>query len=81
MLVIPEDAVYAYYLKYEIKHQPKKELKKDEDIRIYTVILGDTLKSISRRYAVSISKIKALNMLKEDYLMLGQKLLVPQNTK
>ena len=44
---------------------------------VYTVASGDTLYSISKRYNVSVDSIKALNNLKSNLLMVGQRLQIP----
>ena len=44
---------------------------------VYTVVSGDTLYSISKRYNVSVDSIKALNNLKSNLLMVGQRLQIP----
>ena len=44
---------------------------------VYTVVSGDTLYSISKRYNVSVDSIKALNNLKSNLLVIGQRLQIP----
>jgi LysM repeat protein len=44
---------------------------------VYTVVSGDTLYSISKRYNVNVDSIKALNNLKSNLLMVGQRLQIP----
>lgn len=42
----------------------------------YTVVSGDTLTSIARKYSTSVSAIKSLNNLKTDLIFANQKLVV-----
>ena len=44
---------------------------------VYTVVSGDTLYSISKRYNVSVDSIKSLNNLKSNLLVIGQRLQIP----
>ncbi len=50
-------------LSWRASHQPS-----------YTVKKGDTLGAISRRFRISIAKLKKLNQLKSSKIMIGQKL-------
>ncbi len=43
----------------------------------YTVVSGDTLLAIAKRYITTVSSIKALNNLTSDTIYVGQKLIVP----
>ncbi|WP_162143714.1 lytic transglycosylase [Hellea balneolensis] len=43
----------------------------------HTVVKGDTLYNISRRYAVSVSDLKSVNGLSDNIISLGQLLTVP----
>jgi flagellum-specific peptidoglycan hydrolase FlgJ len=43
----------------------------------YTVVQGDTLYSLARRYGTTVSAIKNLNKMTTDRLDLGQELLIP----
>jgi LysM repeat protein len=45
----------------------------------YTVIKGDTLYSISKRYKVSVEDIKSINNLSSNLLSIGQTLKIPEN--
>lgn len=48
----------------------------------YTVQRGDTLYSIARRYGVSVSTLASVNHLSNpDYIVVGQKLLIPSDGK
>lgn len=46
----------------------------------HTVIKGDTLYNISKRYAVSVSDLKAANALTDNIISLGQLLTIPGST-
>lgn len=48
----------------------------DNDELIYTVKVGDTLYSISKRYGVSVENIKKNNNLTSNNLYIGQKLII-----
>ncbi len=43
----------------------------------YTVVRGDTLSDIARKYRVSVAQLRALNNLKNNTIRIGQKLIVP----
>lgn len=45
--------------------------------RYHTVTKGDTLFAISRRYGVSVSRIKSTNGLSSDLIRIGQTLRIP----
>lgn len=45
--------------------------------KIYTVVAGDTLYGISKRYQVGIDQIKGQNGFNTDRILIGQKLLIP----
>ncbi|QQL51598.1 glucosaminidase domain-containing protein [Mucilaginibacter ginkgonis] len=44
--------------------------------KVYTVVAGDTLYNISRRFGVTIDQLKALNNMTDNNIKLGQKLVV-----
>jgi LysM repeat protein len=44
---------------------------------IYTVVGGDTLYSIARRYGTTVDAIQAVNDLSSNYIYVGQPLLIP----
>ena len=46
--------------------------------QIYTVRRGDSLSSISRKFGCSVSTLRSFNGLKNDRIIVGQKLKVPQ---
>lgn len=64
--------------------QPKPQLQpiiksSSETIAEHTVQAGETLFSISRKYNVSVEKLKSLNGLKDNSLALGQKLKINES--
>jgi LysM repeat protein len=44
--------------------------------KIYVVLQGDTLYSISRRFGLTVDDVKALNNLADNHIKIGQKLIV-----
>ena len=50
----------------------------EETGEYYTVVAGDNLYSIARRYGLTVSELKTLNNLTSDLLSIGQKLLVKE---
>jgi LysM repeat protein len=44
--------------------------------KIYVVLQGDTLYSISRRFGLTVDDIKTLNNLPDNHIKIGQKLIV-----
>ncbi|MGZ3776795.1 MAG: glucosaminidase domain-containing protein [Mucilaginibacter sp.] len=44
--------------------------------KIYVVLQGDTLYSISRRFGLTVDDLKALNSLPDNHIKIGQKLIV-----
>lgn len=52
-----------------------------EEYEVYIVEKGATLSVISRVYGVSVSEIKRANKMKNDFLKIGQKILIPVKKK
>jgi LysM repeat protein len=50
---------------------------KDQRVKIYTVKPGDSLGGIAMKYNTTITKIKKVNSLKSDKIIVGQKLKMP----
>lgn len=48
---------------------------------VYTVMRGDTLYSIARRYGTTVETIKALNNISGNIIYIGQLLRIPQSVK
>ncbi len=44
----------------------------------HTVAKGDTLSAIARRHGVTVAELKAANGLRNDFIQLGQKLIIPK---
>lgn len=44
--------------------------------KLYTVVTGDTLYSISRRFGLTVEELKALNSIGDNNIKIGQKLVV-----
>ena len=49
------------------------------DYDIYTVVSGDNLYQLATKFNTTVDKLKDINNLKTDSLMVGQKLLVPKS--
>jgi flagellum-specific peptidoglycan hydrolase FlgJ len=54
----------------------KKEIVYNDDVSKYTVIKGDTLYSISKKFNISIEELKKKNNLADNALSLGQNIIV-----
>ena len=65
---------YELY-RYDTKNKINKTQFKFDEIT-YTVIKGDTLYSISKRYNISVEAIKSVNKLSSNKLEIGQKLKI-----
>ncbi len=52
----------------------------EENSGYYTVVAGDNLYTIARRYGLTVSELKSLNNLTSDILSIGQKLQVKEGT-
>lgn len=44
--------------------------------QLYTVLTGDTLYSVSRRFGLTVDELRALNNLPDNYIKIGQQLVV-----
>ena len=57
--------------------KPKKESKfKKKSSKTYTVVKGDTLYSLSRKFNLSVESLKKMNKLKSNNLSIGQQLKI-----
>ena len=55
----------------------KAATRKASAVKIHTVVAGDTLYGISRRYGISMEKLKSINNLTDDTVLdVGQRLKV-----
>lgn len=59
------------------KEVEKEEVTKEEkNANIHTVVKGETLYSLSKKYDISTLKLKELNNMKENTIEVGQKLII-----
>jgi hypothetical protein len=72
--------------RYELDQYDKMVLGKDyeltntDDVSLeHTVVKGDTLYSISKKYGLSVSELQRLNNLKDNTISIGQTLKVKSN--
>jgi len=54
----------------------KKEIVYSDDAQRYTVVKGDTLYSISKKFNISIEELRKKNNLSDNSLALGQRIIV-----
>jgi LysM repeat protein len=54
----------------------KKEIVYTEEVEKYTVIKGDTLYSLSKKFNISIEELKRKNNITDNSLSLGQTIIV-----
>jgi spore germination protein YaaH len=59
---------------------PPKAEETTETTTTYTVVSGDTLGIIAKRYETTVTSIKQLNNLTSDMIFVGQKLSIPEPT-
>lgn len=67
--------------KVETKVKDKKVTTPKEKSQIYTVKEGDYLSTIAKEYEVSTNEIKEWNNLKDDKILIGQKLKIYSDVK
>ena len=73
-ITIPEEKMINFYLRNEVSEE--KERVKPYFISHY-VHLGDTLESIAKQYKTDSEEITIANRLEDEYLTLGQFLIIP----
>ncbi|MDD4407269.1 MAG: LysM peptidoglycan-binding domain-containing protein [Bacilli bacterium] len=56
---------------------PQKETIETEEENVYTVVQGDSLYSIAKKYNTTVDEIKSLNNMTNNLLNIGQRLNVP----
>ena len=82
-LIKPEEKIFS--AKNKIENIAKKESiteEKTEIKKIHIVKSGDTVSSISKSYSINKDLIIKLNNLKdENYIFVGQKLIISESTK
>ncbi|WP_294956275.1 lytic transglycosylase domain-containing protein [Sulfurovum sp.] len=79
-LMIPEEKMISFYLKYELKQEPETLPVKPHFVS-HVVKMGDTLESIAKKYHSTAEEIRRANRLDDDFLILGSLLLVPVTQK
>lgn len=85
-LRIPLDKIFSFYLRYNIvKEAPKKESNKEikdkSFIITHRVQMGESLKSLVKRYDSDLEEIKRANHLEDDFLTLHRLLVIPISKK
>ena len=75
-LVIPEEKMMIFYMKYEIQEEINEKILKPHFISHY-VVLGDTLKNLAKEYNSTTEELMMANKLKDDALTLDMFLLIP----
>lgn len=77
----PGRGEYAVYIPYKnlayFRQNFEPDMNPNEIFILHKVKQGETLTSISKRYKVSIQEIKITNELKNSFLSINQKLIVP----
>ena len=69
---------YELY-QYDIFDKKRRSQNKQPYTKKHIVIKGDTLYSISKRYGISVERLKTLNKLNSNALSIGQTLIVTSN--
>ena len=77
-IIIPIEKIFAFYLRYELidKVKPLKP-----HLISHYVEMGETLKSIAKKYKTDATEIIRANHLKDEYLTLEQFLVIPVSKK
>jgi membrane-bound lytic murein transglycosylase D len=73
-IMIPIEKIYAFYLRYE---QPQTVKRYKSHMVSHNIGLGETLESIANLYEADVEEIKASNHLSEEYLTVGNMLVIP----
>jgi membrane-bound lytic murein transglycosylase D len=73
-IMIPIEKIYAFYLRYE---QPQTVKRYKSHMVSHNIGLGETLESIANLYEADVEEIKASNHLTEEYLTVGNMLVIP----
>lgn len=60
----------------EVRTERHTEEPFNNETAIYTVVPGDTLWGIAKRYRMSVNELKTLNKLKSDMVLINQKLII-----
>jgi hypothetical protein len=78
MISIPLDKIYAFYLRYEAREEGRTQ---ETHLISYTVSIGDTIESIATRYDAQMADIMQANQLMDEFLEVGQLLVIPVTQK
>ena len=73
-IMIPIEKIYAFYLRYEQGWSPKRY---KSHMVSHNITLGETLQSIAKLYEADVEEIKASNHLSDEYLTVGNMLVIP----
>ncbi|GLB59024.1 LysM peptidoglycan-binding domain-containing protein [Cytobacillus sp. NCCP-133] len=65
--------------KLEVRIEKHTEETLLQNAAIYTAVPGDTLWGIAKRYSMQVSELKAVNNLKSDMILIGQKLIIQED--
>jgi LysM repeat protein len=79
IVIIEKYELYKYddkVLGKKTKRSKKEKKKEVAEPKFHTVKKGDTLYSLSRKYGLSVDKIKAINGLDSNTISVGQKIYV-----
>ncbi|EWG12109.1 LysM peptidoglycan-binding domain-containing protein [Cytobacillus firmus] len=60
----------------EVRTERHTEEPFNNETAIYTVVPGDTLWGIAKRYRMNVNELKTLNKLKRDMVLINQKLII-----
>ena len=71
-----EDRVLTQIQDNTIVAKQDSAIQTDTSNKLYTVVTGDTLYSISRRFGITVEDLKTLNNLSDNNIKIGQKLIV-----
>jgi membrane-bound lytic murein transglycosylase D len=74
-IYIPEEKIYAFYLRYDANRHSK--IFQTEYMLPYDVRLGDTLEKIAAQFHSDVNAIKKANHMNHSYLEVGRLLVIP----
>jgi len=80
-IMIPIEKIYAFYLRYDQQVSSKQQLVSSKRYKSHMVshniTLGETLESIAKLYEADVEEIKMSNHLTNEYLTVGNMLVIP----